>query len=160
PNLGRSWMQKAISAAAMAAIINPLLQGSSNMPILRSISPANVPVGSPGQTITLTGTNFFPDSQVLFNGNSRPTTFVSGTQLGVQLSTSDLAQAGNQALSVSNSSEGGWQSNIINLNVSGSTPSTPTLTGISPSSAIAGSGPVTLTATGTNFINSSVIQVN
>ncbi|PYU21136.1 MAG: hypothetical protein DMG32_21320 [Acidobacteria bacterium] len=157
PNLGRSWMQKAISAAAMAAIINPLLQGSSNMPILRSISPANVPVGSPGQTITLTGTNFFPDSQVLFNGNSRPTTFVSGTQLGVQLSTSDLAQAGNQALSVLNSSEGGWQSNIINLNVY---VSTPTLTGISPSSAIAGSGPVTLTATGTNFINSSVIQVN
>ena len=160
PSVGHSYVEKAISAAAMAAILNPLLQSSSNMPILRTISPASVLFGSPGQTITLTGTNFFNDSQVLFNGNSRPTTFVSGTQLGVQLSSSDLAQGGNQALSVSNSSEGGWQSNTINLNVYGSTPSTPTLTGISPSSAVAGSGPVTLTATGTNFINSSVIQVN
>src|SRR5438309_2215831 len=157
PSVGHSYIEKAISPAAMAAILNPLLQSSSNMPILRTISPTSVQAGSPGQTIALTGTNFFNDSQVLFNGNSRPTTFVSGTQLGVQLSPSDLAQAGNQALSVLNSSEGGWQSNIINLNVYGSAP---TLTGISPSSAVAGSGPVTLTATGTSFINSSVIQVN
>src|SRR5438309_4822850 len=157
PSVGHSYIEKAISPAAMAAILNPLLQSSSNMPILRTISPTSVQAGSPGQTIALTGTNFFNDSQVLFNGNSRPTTFVRGTQLGVQLSPSDLAQAGNQALSVLNSSEGGWQSNIITLNVY---VSTPTLTGISPSSAIAGSGPVTLTATGTNFINSSVIQVN
>lgn len=157
PNAGQSYLEKAISATQMAAIIDPLLQSSSNMPILRSISPTSLPAGSPRQKITLTGTNFFNDSQVLLNGSGRPTTFVSGTQLSVELSSSDLAEAGNQALSVSNSSEGGWQSNTINLNVLASTP---TLTSISPSSAIAGSGPITLTATGTNFTGTSAIQVN
>ncbi|PYX91617.1 MAG: hypothetical protein DMG67_09535, partial [Acidobacteria bacterium] len=73
PNSGHSYIAKLIAATDMAAIINPLLQGSSNIPILRSISPTSVPAGS-SQTVTLTGNNFFSDSQVLFNGNNRPTT--------------------------------------------------------------------------------------
>jgi len=115
-----------------------------------------VPAGS-SQTITLTGTNFFADSQILFNGSSRPTTFLGGTQLSVQLSGSDLANPGTQTLSVSNPEGGGWQSGSQNLTVF---TTAPTLIGISPSSAIAGSGPLTLTATGTNFTATSLVQVN
>src|SRR5260370_32633872 len=126
------------------------------MPILRSISPTSVPAGS-SQTITLTGSNCFADSQILFNGNSRPTTFLGSTQLSVQLSGSDLANPGTQPLSVSNPEGGGWQSGSQTLTVF---TTAQTLTGISPSSAIAGSGPLTLTATGTNFADTSVVQVN
>src|SRR5713101_3775485 len=156
PNVGHSYLNKQATAADLEAILNPLLQSSSNMPILRSISPTSVPAGSP-QTITLTGTNFFADSQILFNGNSRPTTFLSGTQLSVQLSGSDLANPGTQTSSVSNPEGGGWQSGAQNLTVFATAP---TLTAISPSSAIAGSSPLTLTATGTNFADTSAVQVN
>lgn len=157
PSVGHSYILKQITPANMAAIVNPLLQSSSNMPILRNISPANITVGSPAQVVTLNGTNFFADSQVLVNGSSRPTTFVSGTQLTTQLTATDLAQVGNQPLTITNSSEGNWTSNVVNLNVFAPTPA---LTGISPTSALVGSGPIILTATGSSFTNNSSIQVN
>src|SRR5215471_13641768 len=155
PQVGHSYLAKQATAAQLAAILNPLLQSSSNMPILGTISPSSVPAGS-AQTITLTGTNFFSDSQVQFNGSNRPTTFVNATQLSVQLSSSDL-QAGQQALTVANSEGGGWTANPLALTV---TATIPTLTAISPTSAIAGNGPFTLTATGANFVSTSVVQVN
>jgi hypothetical protein len=157
PQVGHSYLKKQIAATDMAAILNPLLQSSSNMPILRSISPTSILVGSAGQAVTLNGTNFFPDSQVLLNGSSRTTTFISGTQVSVQLSTGDLSQVGTQPLSVSNASEGNWTSNVVNLTVAAATP---TLSSISPSAANAGSSPLTLTATGSSFMGNSVIQVN
>src|SRR5258708_7664131 len=160
PNVGHSYLAKQATAADLEAILNPLLQGSSSIPILRSISPSSLQSGSSGQTITLTGSNFFADSQVQFNGSSRPTTFVSGTQISVQLSSSDLSQAGQEALTVANSEDGGWTSNTLNLTITQGTPLTPTLTAISPASAMAGSGPVALTATGTNFAGNSSVQVN
>jgi hypothetical protein len=157
PNVGHSYLAKQATAAQFQAILNPLLQSSSNMPILGSISPSSVQAGGSGQTITLTGTNFFSDSQVQFNGGARPTSFVSATQLSVQLSASDLSQAGQEALNVVNPEGGGWTSNTLNLTI---TPINPTLTAISPASAVAGSGPVTLTATGANFVSASTVQVN
>lgn len=157
PHVGRSYLKKQIAAGDMAAIINPLIQSSSNMPIMRTISPTSVFVGTPGQTVTINGTNFFQDSQVMVSGSSRPTTFVNGTQLTVQLSAGDLSQVGNQGLSVVNSSEGNWTSNTINLTVAAANP---TLNGISPTSATAGSSPITLTVTGTSFMANSFVQVN
>ena len=157
PQLGQSYLNKAITADQMAAIINPLLQSSSNMPILRSISPTTILSGSSGQAVTLNGSNFFPDSQASVNGSSRPTTFVSSTDLTVQLSSSDLSLVGNQAISISNPSEGGWTSNTMNLTVAAGTP---TLSSISPSSGVAGGGPITVTAAGSSFMSNSAIQVN
>src|SRR5262245_26714265 len=161
PQVGHSYLNKAGTAADLEAIINPLVQSSSNLPLVRSISPTSVAAGSSGPAITLNGNNFFVDSQVLFNGSSRPTTFVSGTQIIVQLSNADVAQAGTDTLTVSNANEGGWVSSPVNFTVTGSAPPpSPTLSAISPTSAVAGSGPVTLTATGSNFVSSSVVQVN
>ncbi|HWZ45216.1 MAG TPA: IPT/TIG domain-containing protein [Candidatus Saccharimonadales bacterium] len=157
PNVGESYIEKKATAADLQAILNPLLQSSSNMPILRSISPSSVQGGASGQRITLTGTNFFSDSQIRFNGNARPTTLISATQMSFQLADSDLSQAGQQALSVANSEGGGWISNALSLTVAAIAPA---LTGISPASATAGSGPVTITATGANFVSASSVQVN
>src|SRR5262249_54318565 len=156
PQVGHSYLALQDTVANVEATLNTLLQSSSNMPILRAISPSSVPAGS-AQTIALTGTNFFSDSLVQFNGSTRPTTFVSATQLSVQLSSTDL-HAGLQSLTVANSEGGGWTSNPLTLTVTGG--ATPTLTAISPTSAMAGSGPVTLTATGANFVSTSVVQVN
>src|SRR5215469_8729524 len=159
PQVGHSYLAKQATAAQLEAVLNPLLQSSSNMPILRSISPTSVSAGGSGATITLTGTNFFSDSQVQFNGSNRPTTFMNATQVTVQLTSTDLAQAGSESLTVVNSEGLGWTSNAQTLTITGNaTP--PTLTAISPTSATAGSGPTTLTATGSNFASISAIQVN
>ena len=157
PQVGHSYLKKQIAASDMAAIINPLIQSSSNMPIMRSVSPTSVFVGTPGQTVTINGTNFFQDSQVMVNGSSRPTTFVNGTQLTVQLSAGDLSQVGNQGLNVVNSSEGNWTSNTINLTVAAASP---TLNSISPSATTAGSSPITVTVSGSSFMTNSFVQVN
>jgi len=157
PQVGHSYLKKQISATDMAAILNPLIQSSSNMPILRSLSPTSVFVGSSSQTVTINGTNFFQDSQVKANGSGRPTTFVNGSQISVQLSAADFSQVGTLAITVSNSSEGNWTSNTLNLSVAAAAP---TLSSISPSAATAGSGPITLTATGSSFMSNSVLQVN
>jgi inosine-uridine nucleoside N-ribohydrolase len=157
PSVGHSYLEKQISAAQMSAILNPLLQSSSNMPILRNISPSSVVAGSPASTITLNGTNFFNDSQVAINGSTRTTTFVSGTQLNVQLNSNDVGQPGSQPLAVVNSSEGNWTSNKINLSIVNAVPS---LSSISPSSVVAGGSGFTLTANGNGFVSGSVIQVN
>ena len=157
PNVGHSYILKQIAPADMSAIVNPLLQSSSNMPILRSISPPSIQAGSSGQAIILAGTNFFSDSQVSLNGSVRATTFVSGTQLSVQLSSSDLSQVGSPALSVFNSAEGNWNSNKISLNVLNAVPA---LSSISPASVPAGSSGFTLTANGSAFNSGSVLQVN
>src|SRR5262249_46465756 len=159
PQVGHSYLALQDTVANVEATLNTLLQGSSNMPILRAISPSSVPAGS-AQTITLTGTNFFSDSRVQFNGSNRPTTFVSATQLMVQLSSTDVAQAGTPGLSVVNSEGLGWTSNTLNFTITGGTPSSPALTAISPASALAGSSPVAVTATGTNFASTSAVQVN
>lgn len=42
----------------------------------------------------------------------------------------------------------------------GTTPATPTVSSISPTSVVAGAGPVTLTVNGTNFLSTSTVQVN
>jgi hypothetical protein len=157
PQVGHSYLALQDTVANVEATLNTLLQGSSNMPILRSISPTSVPAGSSGPTITLTGTNFFSDSQVTVNGTSRTTTFISATQLSVQLNSSDVAQAGQVAINVANSEGGGWTSNTIDVNI---TATVPTLNAISPTSVTAGSGPAAITATGTNFSSNSSIQVN
>jgi hypothetical protein len=160
PQVRHSYLAKQATTAQFQAILNPLLQSSSTMPILRSISPSSMPAGGSGQTISLAGTNFFSDSQVQFSGSNRPTSFVSSTQLTVQLSSSDLAQAGTPALSVVNTEGLGWTSNALSLTITPTTPVNPTLTAISPASAPVGTSTVTLTATGTNFVSSSLVQVN
>jgi hypothetical protein len=160
PQVGHSYLALKDTVANVEATLNTLLQGSSNMPMLRSISPTSVPAGGSGPTVTLTGTNFFSDSQVTVNGTSRTTTFISATQLSVQLSSSDVAQAGQVAINVANSEGGGWTSNAINLAITGTGGTAPTLSAISPTSVLAGSGPAAITATGTNFASNSSVQVN
>jgi len=75
----------------------------------------------------------------------------------VQLTDADLSQVGSLPITVTNASEGNWTSNALNLTVAAGTP---TLIGLSPTAAMAGSTPVTLTASGSSFMPNSSIQVN
>jgi hypothetical protein len=71
-------------------------------PILTSITPASVAVGSGGFTLTLSGSNFLPTSKVLWNGSPRPVKFDNSSQLEATISAQDLLFLGNNSVIVSN----------------------------------------------------------
>src|SRR5262249_50886051 len=91
------------------------------------------------------------------NGAGRTTTFVSSTQLTAAIPASDIAAAGVLSITVFNPAPGGGTSTPVVFTV---TVPAPILTSISPSTASAGGPAFTLTATGSNFVSGSVVQVN
>jgi hypothetical protein len=63
-------------------------------PILMSISPTSIAVGSPDTTITLNGNSFVNGSTADFNGTPITTTFVSATQLTAVIPAPGLTTVG------------------------------------------------------------------
>lgn len=61
--------------------IQYVLTGLLVAPILSSLNPATVVLGSESFDIHVIGTGFTPDSVIVFNGFDEPTTFVSDTEL-------------------------------------------------------------------------------
>jgi len=110
PTAGQSFLSKAGTASNLEIIINSLVQSSSNLPIVRSISPGSFTVGIAPPLITVKGTNFFPDSVALIGGSLRATTFLNSTQLNVQLLDHDVSHPGVRNLTVLNAKEDGWLS--------------------------------------------------
>jgi hypothetical protein len=128
-------------------------------PTISSISPATTVAGSGGFTLTITGTNFVTNSVVRWNGSPRATTFVSSTQLTAAIPASDIATAGTANVTVFNPAPGGGTSNTAIFTIQASNPA-PTISSISPATAVAGSDNFTLTITGTNFVNGAVVRWN
>src|SRR5205807_420088 len=62
-------------------------------PLLSTLSPLSNVVGGGALTLTVSGDGFISGSQVQWNGQPRPTTFVSSTQLMVSLQAADVASA-------------------------------------------------------------------
>ncbi len=76
-------------------------------PALLTVVPMATMSGSPDVTITLTGTNLVPDSQVRWNGVARPTIFVDNTRLQAMIPASDLATPGAAQITVFTPAPGG-----------------------------------------------------
>ncbi len=128
-------------------------------PKLTSISPSSVASGSADFTLTATGTSFVSGSVITLNGVGITTTFDSVTQLHATVPASKVAVAG--TINVGVLDTGNKLSNELPLTVTGTIPSAPpTLTSLNPASVITGSPAITLTATGTNFVNGSKISWN
>ncbi len=105
----------AVSSFTVNAANNPL-------PSISSVSPSNIFAGGSDFTLTITGSGFISSSVVnvaVGNGSgTRATTFVSSTQLTVQITSSDISTSGTQiTISVTNPSPGGGTSNQVTLNV-------------------------------------------
>ena len=155
----------AAAGTASVTIVNPGASPSNALvftivpaspPALTSLSPISATVGSSALTLTISGSNFMQEATVLWNGSSLGTTFVSSTQLTAQVTANLLSAAGSATITVLE--PGIPASNALTFTVS--PPSAATLAGISPSSVLAGSPGFNLTATGTGFVSSSVIQWN
>src|SRR5512139_897709 len=129
------------------------------VPAVTSLSPSSATAGSGPFTLTVTGSNFVSGSVVRWNGVDRSTTYVSATQLTASILAGDVATAGSFPVTVFNPAPGGGTSNAVSFTVVAPNP-VPAVTSLSPSSATAGSGPFTLTVTGSNFVSGSVVRWN
>jgi uncharacterized protein (TIGR03437 family) len=133
------------------------ITGDNPVPTLTSINPMSALVNSGAFTLTVNGTSFAPSSAVRWNGQDRPTTFVSNTQLTAAIPSSDLASAGTAQVTVFSPAPGGGTSGAQPFTITPPNP-VPTISSLSPSTAAEGGPAFTLTVNGTGFVNSSVVR--
>ncbi len=84
--------------------------GSLAAPTLSTTSPSAVPIGGPDFTLTVTGSSFASSSSVLWNGSTRPTAFVSSSQLTATISSADIKNFMTAQIQVYTPSPGGGTS--------------------------------------------------
>jgi len=86
-------------------------------PSVTQLSPALVSAGSSTLTLTVDGTGFTSGSSVLWNGQTLPTTFVSGGQMTATVDSSLIQQLGWAQVSVTTPAPGGGQSSALPLHI-------------------------------------------
>ncbi|MFN8445857.1 MAG: beta-propeller fold lactonase family protein [Caldilineaceae bacterium] len=131
-------------------------------PTLATISPASAQVNSGDLILTVNGRNFYPDSQVIWNGTPLPTTFVDGWHLKALISAGQLANAGVINVQVRTSQPGGDDSAARQFTIT--TPDqlpTPSIESINPAALVATlSEETSLLVKGANFTAQSQLQLN
>ena len=167
-------LQAAITAADIATagtasltVSNPAPGGGTSSPLIftinnpvpavTSIAPSALVAGSPALALTVTGSNFSSTSTVQWNGSPRTTTFVSSTSLQSAISAADIATPGTASVTVTNPPPGGGTSAALTFTIQ--TPP-PTITVMTPSSAIVGGAAFTVAISGTNFFPTSMVEWN
>lgn len=123
-------------------------------PTLTSVSPTAVVVNSTF-TLTATGSNFQSSSVIQWDGAAFATTYVSSTTLTATVTTSMTAIPATHSITVATP---GFATTPAQSVAVGNP--TPTLTSLSPSSAVAGGAGFTLTVTGTGFVSGSAVDWN
>ena len=115
--------------------------------------------GSPSIILAVSGSGFVPTSSARWNGSERVTSFLSSTQLKVQILASDLASSGSAQLTVFNPAPGGGESGGFSYTVSPQPP-VPTISGLSPSRVFTGGDGFSLQVSGLGFAPNSVVRWN
>lgn len=149
-----------ISASVEGRSASVTLTVNNPAPTLNALDPAEAAVGGPGFELTVRGTNFVHGSVVLWDGHARATTYVSGTELRAQITAADIAQPRVVQVAVSNPAPGGGTSASRPFTVTAAANPVPAITALDPSRTAAGSGALTLTVRGTNFVQGSVVRWN
>jgi len=157
----------AAAGTAQVSVLTPAPGGgtSGNLPFttanpvpsVLSLLPSSATAGDPAFTLTVNGSGFVNTSVVRWNGATRTTTFVSGTQLQASIPASDVAAAGAAQVSVLTAAPGGGTSGDLTFTIVNPVPS---VVSLSQSSATAGASAFTLTVNGSGFVNTSVVRWN
>ncbi len=129
-------------------------------PAISQISPNSAVAGGPAFILNVVGTNFAQGSVVKWNGENRPTTFVSVSELTAQISAADIANVGTANITVFSPAPGGGTSNLITFAINQAARPLPRINSISPDNIMGGSGEFTLTVNGSNFVTDSVVRWN
>jgi hypothetical protein len=129
-------------------------------PVLSVISPTAAVAGGPALTLYVTGLDFESGSTVMWNGTGLTTTYVSGTSLTAQVPASNLASTGTATITVVNPAPGGGTSGQLGFTIQATANPVPSLASVNPNTIGVGSAATTITATGSNFIPSSLVMWN
>jgi hypothetical protein len=137
------------------------LTGQGNQPRIHSLSPSSAVAGDKAFRLTVIGENFGQpkqDAAVRWNGIDRPTTYVSATELRLELTAEDLAHAGTARVSVYLPIGGGMTSAEVPFTINNPTP---TISSLSPAVAAAGEkSPVVLSVSGSAFAEGAQVHWN
>jgi alpha-D-ribose 1-methylphosphonate 5-triphosphate synthase subunit PhnH len=136
--------------------VNFTVTAAPSAPAITTLSPSSATQGGAAFTLTVNGSNFVSGAIVRWNGANRTTTFVSATQLRASITAADIASTGTFPVTVINPNN--QTSNAVNFTVTAAT--APTVTSLSPSSAIQGGAAFSLTVNGTNFVSGAVVKWN
>ena len=121
---------------------------------LSAVTPTAATAGSPGLSITVTGSNFTTGAQVVFTVGSSPTvitpTSVTSSSIQAVIPSAALTTPGAGTISVQ---VGSSVSNSAPFTISG-----PTITGVTPIKSATGVGSFPITVAGSNFLSGSVVQ--
>jgi hypothetical protein len=119
----RSIIAASVFTLIFTSFCSPVVAQNNPVPFLNNptVPAATVP-GGPGFTLAVNGAGFVNGATILWNGNARATTFVSGTQLTATILASDVATASLVSVTVSNPRPGGGVSNPVLFSVT--TPAT------------------------------------
>ena len=150
----------ALGGGSSSTLTFSITSGTNPVPVISSLNPASAAAGSAAFTLTVTGSSFVSSSVVKWNAVNLTTTYVSTTQLQAVVPLANVATAGTASITVYTASPGGGTSSALTFPISSASNPVPVLSSISPASATAGSASFTITATGSNFLSSSVIQWN
>lgn len=143
--------------------------GGGDDPVIDALAPSTVTAGSGGVAITVRGSGFVADSEVRVDvaaassgagaagpmgAEVRTTTYVSSTQLSVELEPGDVAAAGTASITVFNPDPGN-ESGARTLTIENAPPTT---TGLAPSSTQVGGPGFNLLVNGSGFVDGSVVN--
>jgi outer membrane protein assembly factor BamB len=135
----------------------------SPVPTVLSLDPSVAASGGPSFTLTVIGSGFVSGSTVAWNGNPRPTTFVSATELHAAVTASDIASAGQAVVTVQSPAPGGGTSNTSSFTVATPVPAmnpAPTVLSLDPSVTAPGGPSFTLIVAGSGFVSGSTVAWN
>jgi hypothetical protein len=134
------------------------LQVTNPAPTIAQLTPATVATVATSPVILVAGTGFIPTTVIAVNGNARPTTFVSPSQVNVALAASDVASSGTLSLTAVNPAPGGGTSAASNVAVSNPVPGV----GVLSTRVVLNNvtSPPAITVTGTNYVPNTTVLLN
>jgi len=140
---------------AQAAATVEVLEAAHPWPVLLSLQPAALLVGSGAASVLLMGTDFHPSSRARLDGQEQATTFVSTGELRMSVPAGVTALAGLHQVDVVTPAPGGGTSAALALSVLAA----PRLTSLSPDSGLQGHA-VRVVARGSGLVGCSVSVAN
>jgi hypothetical protein len=124
---------------------------------LTSLAPLSVVAGSGATALTASGTGFVPGAKIVYGSTDLTTTFTSSTSLTATIPASLLVTSGTAPITVVNPPPGGGASTPISFTVANPTAS---IQAINPTAAFVGSAALSLSVTGSGFVNGSTVLFN
>lgn len=126
-------------------------------PVVTGLGTSQIDAGLDSFDLHINGTGFLQNSVASFAGASRPTSWISATELVLHLPADDIGQTGVFPVEVTTPAPGGGHSAAVNLTLVNGVPA---LTGVPSRSVTAGVPGFTITVYGTGFVTTSTISWN